>query len=537
MKTFLRDCFLLLLLLTTFTVASLHAGVAQKPRNLIGKVPPQSGLFIDKGRYGIHQLVLTGSAFERGYNTGRLTQPLLALEEQSLFDQLSRFVPNHLGLRLMNLAASNWFRGITDYFEPWAIDEMYGVSLWAPKQFDFLSDGFTRQIAYHGLHEVGQMMVDQGIGFACTLVAVPYRGNWIIGRNFDFEGGDVFDREKIVKWVFPDEGQPYVSVIWAGMVGAVTGVNQNGLYISLNAAGSKDFARIGTPSTLVIAKALQFSKSADEALEIFKKEKMFITDIFVVVDTKTRRAFRVEKSPARTAIQEIKAASVVANNLQTAEFKDDPTNVYRMRELTSVYRQTRGEELLAKLKPELSKNHAGAVDIVLSILRDKGELNGHPLHLNNRRAIDALIAAHSVIYDGSAHILYVSQGPAVSGRFTGFDLEKSFASRVPVATTVLPEDPLVTQKVWDDVRGSEHLVWKARSRLASADCEGATFALKEAELKFSNSSLFHQVAGDIAHVCQRDETKATSEWKTAQLLVPAYARDVKALTKSLANEK
>jgi hypothetical protein len=533
MKSFARFIGYFLILLVTFIVASFHAGVAIKPKDLVGKIPRESGLFIDKSRYGIHQLVVSGSAFERGYNAGRLTQNLLASEEQSLLDQLSRFIPNRLGLKIMTLAASNWFRGIVDYYEPWAINEMYGVSLWAPKQFDFLADGFTRQIAYHGLHEVGQMMVDKGVGFACTLVAVPFEKNWIVGRNFDFEGGDVFDREKVVKWVFPEEGHPYVSVIWAGMVGAVTGVNQNGLYISLNAAGSNDFRRIGTPSTLVITKALQFSNSVEEALDIFRNEKMFITDIFFLLDTKTARAYRVEKSPLRTAIVEIKTPSVIANDLQSPEFKNDSTNLFRRRELTSAYRQTRGEELLVKLKPGFSKGRAKAVDTVLSILRDKGELGGQKLHLNNRRAIDALIAAHSVIYDGGAHVLYVSQGPAVSGKFTGFDLEKSFAKHEPVVTTVLDADPEVPLAVWETVRASEHLVWKARSRLSSHDCEGAKTALKEAATHFSDSSPFHQTAGNIAHLCDRDENVARQEWKEALALAPAYARDLRELNEAL----
>ena len=63
----------------------------------------------------------------------------------------------------------------------------------------------------------------------------------IIGRNFDFEGGRIFDDEKILKWVFPSNGIPFVSVIWAGMVGAVTGVNASGVYISINAAGTVCF--------------------------------------------------------------------------------------------------------------------------------------------------------------------------------------------------------------------------------------------------------------------------------------------------------
>lgn len=521
----MRAVALVLLLVITFVMDSFHAAVVAPPPDLIGKTAPDSGTFIDKSKFGIHQLVLEGLAFDRGYNAGRLTHSLMSVEEHDLFEQLSRLVPNRFFLKVMNVFAANWFRGIIKYFEPWAIDEMYGVSLWAPKEYDFLSDGYTRQVAYHGLHEVGQMMVDRGVGFACTAVVAYYKDNWIVGRNFDFEGGDVFDREKIMKWVFPTEGQPYVSVIWAGMVGAVTGINANGLYVSLNAAGSKDFARIGTPSTLVIAKVLEFAHNIDEALLIFRREQMFITDIFVVVDTKTHMAFRVEKSPTKTIITEIKKDSVVANHLQSPEFANDSINEWRKTELTSLYRQSRGEELLKTLKIGDSKSREAADEKVLSILRDKDDL-----HLNNRRAIDALIAAHSVIYDAGSQTLFVSQGPAVSGKFTGFDLAKSFAQKMPVAIGELPADPDVTPELWQKVRGSEKLIWKAR---ASRNCDATREIMKQIE--FQESSPYHQMAGDFARDCDHDLVTAKKEWQTALDLKPAYARDLKSIQESLAH--
>jgi len=90
------------------------------------------------------------------------------------------------------------------------LEEMYGVSKSTSTDFDFLLDRFTRQIAYHGLHEVGQLAVDQGSdSMGCTVVALPHKRNWIIGRNFDFEGGRIFDSEKIMKWVFPERGYSF----------------------------------------------------------------------------------------------------------------------------------------------------------------------------------------------------------------------------------------------------------------------------------------------------------------------------------------
>jgi hypothetical protein len=375
------------------------------------------------------------------------------------------------------------------------------------------------------------MMVDTGVPFACTAVVARYHDNWIVGRNFDFEGGDVFDKEKIVKWVFPSEGQPYVSVIWAGMVGAVTGVNVNGLYVSLNAAGSKDFARVGTPSTLVITKVLQFAKTADEALAIFQHEQMFITDIFVVVDSVSQRAFRIEKSPTKTVITELHQDAIVTNHLQSPEFAGDKTNEWRKAELTSHYRQARGEELLPRLAIASSVSNLAADEKILTLLRDKGD----GLHLNNRRAIDALIAAHSVVFDSNTHVLYVSRGPAVSGAFTGFNLQKSFATKAPVAEGSLPADPLVTPQGWESVRGSERLVWKAQAQVKHQDCDAAKKTL--ASISFTESNQYRQVAGDFENECQHNAEAAKKEWQRALDLKPAYARDVRALEKRLGDAR
>ncbi len=170
MKRFLIAVTYLLLLVLTFALASLHAGVAKKPLHLIGQTAPLTGRFIDKEKFGMHQMILTGSSFERGYNAGKLTADLLRRQEKVLFDQLESWIPSRTALKILALFGANWFRGLGDYFEPWATEEMYGVSLSAPREYDFLADGFTRQIAYHGLHEVGQLLVDKGGGFACTLM-------------------------------------------------------------------------------------------------------------------------------------------------------------------------------------------------------------------------------------------------------------------------------------------------------------------------------------------------------------------------------
>jgi len=46
------------------------------------------------------------------------------------------------------------------------------------------------------------------------------------------------------------------------------------------------------------------------------------------------------------------------------------------------------------------------------------------LPMGNRGTIDAVIATHAVVMDGTARVLWVSEGPHLMGRFIRFDLAK-----------------------------------------------------------------------------------------------------------------
>lgn len=521
----LRSMALGLLVATTWAIAVYHRGVFPPPR-VVEPTVARDGVFLPRATAGINQLVLEGSPYERGLAAGRLTAPLLREQERALREKFEAFIPFGLARRAFILGIIRFFWGIEPFFEPWATEEMYGVSKSAPREFDDLMDGFTRQIGYHGLHEVGQFFVDQGnLDMGCTVFLVPSRGSWVIGRNFDFEGGRIFDEEKIVKWVFPDRGNAFVSVIWAGMVGLVTAVNEKGVYLSINAAGSNEYRRYGTPSTLVALKAIQFASTAEEAARVIEGEKTLITDIFVVSDGK--RAFRIEKSPKHTRTSEVRGPAAVTNHLLDAGWGEDKVNEYRKRELTTIERYERASALIATIDPARE-----IVPQVLGFLRDRHDATGKPLDVGNRKAIDGLIATHSVIYDGRAKRLYVSRGPAVSGAFLGYDLERSFRSHRPVEVEGLPADAALDPKAFwtikqalEDARHAAKLARKKR-------CAEAGAALDRIPVAHREHAAYYAALGDY-EACRKESDRARSAWKAALGLSPAYPQEKRELERKL----
>jgi predicted choloylglycine hydrolase len=523
------------LLVWTWAIVVFHLGVFLPPPHSEQIDPAHQQLWIPKAKFGINQMILTGSPFERGLASGRFTRDLLREEESNLVGRLRTFFPNRLLLSSLQVLMIRWFWGADRYFEPWTLEEMDGVSRSSSSEFNDLGNSYIRQLYYHGLHEVGQMMVDRtGDDMGCTIAAYPAPGGWIIGRNFDFEGGKVFDDEKIMKWVFPDQGYAYLSVIWAGMVGAVTGVNEQGLFVAINAAGTRDFRRYGTPTSLVLLKALQFAKSSDEAVEIIRNAQTFITEIFTVSDRTTGKFFKIEKSPYHTEVIRITSPTVIGNHLVSEEWQGDSLNSFRRDQLTSLARTKRGEQLIALMSSadRNSKNSQSLEEGVLTIMRDKGEANGQALHLGNRNAIDGLVATHGIIYDSAENRLFVSQGPSLTGAFTGFDLTESFRRHEPVGIRGLPHDPALTDRTYAQIKLSFHDLTIAEGLLRKKKCSEATPWLESARYHFPESYSYSMALGDY-HACLGDGAAALVDWKEALRRSPAYASERGYLNKRL----
>lgn len=402
--------------------------------------------FIDhnKSKFLNHQLVLEGAAFERGRLAGEYTKDLLERQESELIFKLKEFFPSKILQWALSAFAIEVFWDITKVIDTRHLQEMAGVSLSTSPSYNYLGDPFLRQIAYHGVHEVGQAMIDSGYNvespMACTAFAARSPDKtWLIGRNFDFEASRTLDEEKIIKWSFPPDLNAYVAVTWAGMVGVVTGINEKGLYLSINAAGSKYFEAIALPSNLLVTKILEEASTIEEALDIFKKTDIPITDIFLLADSKTQRVFLVEKAASQTSLSELRDSTAISNHLRL-DLRNDLTNLDRMKRSNTTQRLARGEELIREYA-----NKRITPERLQSWLRDRSGPNNTPYPTGDRRSIDALIATHSIIFDMKNEILFASSGPSLVGEYEGYQLRESFRLRQPVLARRLPKDPFIDE--------------------------------------------------------------------------------------------
>jgi hypothetical protein len=154
-----------------------------------------------------------------------------------------------------------------------------------------------------------------------------------------------------------------------------------------------------------------------------------------------------ERAPGEPMFVRRERGKVPLTNHFEGPLADDPAN-RRVEAVTSTrVRRIRLDQLLDALPKGAS------IEDVVAVLRDKKGTLGTDLPLGDRRAIDALIATHSVVMDLTARGIWVSEGPHLAGRYVYFDVARLLAAafepgaREPV--TAVGADPILTGGAYD----------------------------------------------------------------------------------------
>ena len=110
----------------------------------------------------------------------------------------------------------------------------------------------------------------------------------------------------------------------------------------------------------------------------------------------------------------------VANHFQSNGLGKTKMNIEQENESASLYRYKRLTELL-------DANGKNTVQKTVNILRDQKGLNGANIGMGNEKAINQLIAHHSIIFEPKKLIVWVSTSPWQLGEYVAYDLNKIFA--------------------------------------------------------------------------------------------------------------
>lgn len=482
---------------STFTppVVTDSAALHYQKHHVDGSLYAIGDNWIKKNSYGLNELYVSGRPLDLGVKNGVLAQEDIVAQEVAFTDQIKQLVPSEWWRNMLKYVIGFINRDLPEHVTQEYKQEIFGISRAASDRFDWIGDKYTRILNYHAAHDIGHALQNLML-VGCTSFGAwgdkTADGSMLLGRNFDFWVGDKFAENKIVAFYNPEHGHKFAYVTWGGFVGVVSGMNDQGLTVTINAARSDIPGGAATPVSLVAREVLQYASNIDEAVSIAKSRTMFVSESFLVGSAKDGKAIIIEKTPDELAVYDPGSDNIqCTNHYQSKIFEQQKLNIEQKERSASVYRYERLQELMNEDYPLTPEKMA-------AILRDRKGLHGADIGNGNEKAVNQLIAHHSVIFQPDSQRMWVSTGNWQLGPYICYDLRKIFnstppAQDMPIIDTLLtiPADSFIyTGEFRDFLRFRKNKM----ALLQHQDVDTA-------EVVRSNPSYYdaYRIAGDYAY--------------------------------------
>ena len=254
---------------------------------------------------GLYEMRVCGGPFERGEAIGKLGEDLLYQQEKAFADKLFEMVPSSRYRAFLHYFITIFNRRMGASVPLEYRQEIKAMSASCTHEFDEFGSPYERQMQYHSAHDIGHVMQDYML-VGCTSFAVWGResadSSLLMARNFDFYMGEEFAKNKLVLFEKPDSGYAYVSVTWPGMLGVVSGMNMQGLAVTINASKLEVPSSSATPISILVKSILQYASNIEEAETIAASFKTFVCESILVGSANDGRAVIIEKTPSAMGI-------------------------------------------------------------------------------------------------------------------------------------------------------------------------------------------------------------------------------------------
>jgi hypothetical protein len=207
---------------------------------------------------------------------------------------------------------------------------------------------------------------------------------------------------------------------------------------------------------------------------------------------------------------------VCTNHFQSDGLRESKDNIEQMDESASPYRYQRLSELL-------NANGKNTVKKTVTILRDMKGLHHDEIGMGNEKAINQLIAHHSIVFEPKKLLVWVSTYPWQLGEYVAYDLKTAFAHRgmkqdqeIYEQSLTIPPDTFLLTQGYKDFEAFR----KFKQRIANGD------PVDPDSLVASNPEFYHAyvLAGDYAYG-KKDFQKALRYYQAGLTKVIATAKE------------
>ncbi len=398
-------------------------------------------------RAGINEVYLEGTPEQIGGAHARLLRQGMLEDEAELWGDFAYYVPIAPARTLMMDMGRFQYRNVDRTFPEERRREIAAEAEgFQPDPFALHLPTYHRLVFLHALYDIALSFEHSPLIGCSAFVLGPGAtrdGHTLLGRAFDFEAGEQFDRDKAVFFVRENGAIPFASVAWPGLVGVMSGMNAEGVAIVVNGARAGEPRTEGEPVVFALRDVLEHAHDVREAVAMLQAQPVMVSHLVLVADANGRSAV-VERAPraAATVRPVVDPDRVPLTNHFEGPLAEDPKNLAVRQKTTTGPRRARLDELLKAVGPAEAD-----VPRAVAILRDHQCAGGAACALGDRREIDALIATHGIVADTTDRVLWVSAGPHLSGAFVRFDLKAIFGPghrpEDDGPPEIIPADPIL----------------------------------------------------------------------------------------------
>lgn len=379
---------------------------------------------LKQNSYNLWEIYLQGDAIERGASMGSITKDLMRYQEDVFINQIKEIIPSDKYLSFLKYLLISFNRNLGSYIPKEYREEIYSSSVFCTDSYNAIGNPYERQLNYHAAHDIGHTM-QQYMLVGCSSFGVwdeySNDSSLIIGRNFDFYVGEDFAKNKLISFYNPSQGYKFAAIGWPGMIGVLSGINQMGLTVTINAAKGSIPYSSATPISILTRYILQYASNISQALEIAQEYKTFVSESILIGSAIDGRAAIIEKTPHKTSLyNSVDNKIVCTNHFQSNEFANDEYNVDNIKNSDSFYRWERLGFLIDSLAPLSVTNSA-------FILRNQKGKNGKDIGFANEKSLNQSIAHHSVIFKPKELKMWVSTNNWQGGDYICYNLNDIFS--------------------------------------------------------------------------------------------------------------
>lgn len=438
---------------------------------------------------GFIVVYLKGDPYSVGYQQGVLLKDeiryALKFMDKVLLDYISEYgdmKPSKSTLTMLkDMAYNSFITKEVPFILEENVQEMKGVADGAGVKYREI---LTINAGYDALENLMKLYCS---AFAAGPPATK-EGKFFHGRNLDWEPPELVAEQNIIFFIEPENGIPFVHIAPSHFTDVLTGMNMEGISVTIDVSLSSEPKIEGMPTFLMLRQVAQHAASLEEAVGIIESTPRTVGNNFVISDGKALDAVVLECSSSRCETRGLEDGLAWAtNHYEHPEMKkvQASMNSYWWSDTGGRYGRL----------GELLRENSGALDIdaLVGIFRDRYNWETATHDSFCPHSLCSPKNSQSVIFEPSGLKFWVAQPlpiPSCDGRFVPFDLRAEFGGEAA------PLEPIEANphRSTPDYEAFEHFQKGAELVRDDGEAAAAEFAAA-AELAPDSASL-HRLLGE-----------------------------------------